>query len=59
VEKNTGFEGSRTLIQSGFFAWCNAGSIFVQDIFAKLASASLSDQLRIAGRDSFISQQRN
>src|SRR5213596_2079291 len=32
VEKKTGFDGSRTLIQGGFCAWCNAGSIFAQDI---------------------------
>jgi hypothetical protein len=36
VEKKTGFEGNRTLIQGGFCAWCNAGSIFAQDISAKL-----------------------
>src|SRR6478752_3349526 len=36
VEKNTGFDGSRTLIQGGFCAWCNAGSIFAQDISRKL-----------------------
>jgi hypothetical protein len=32
VEKKTGFDGSRTLIQGGFCAWCNAGSIFAQDM---------------------------
>jgi hypothetical protein len=32
VEKKTGCEGSRTLIQGGLWAWCNAGSIFAQDI---------------------------
>src|SRR3954467_14691791 len=32
VEKKTGFDGSRTLIQGGFCAWCRAGSIFVQDM---------------------------
>jgi hypothetical protein len=31
VEKKTGFDGNRTLIQGGFCAWCNAGSIFAQD----------------------------
>ena len=31
VEKKTGFDGNRTLIQDGFCAWCNAGSIFAQD----------------------------
>jgi len=32
VEKKTGFDGSRTLIHGGFCAWCNAGSIFAQDV---------------------------
>jgi hypothetical protein len=32
VEKKTGFDGRRTLIQGGFCAWCNAGSIFTQDM---------------------------
>jgi len=32
VEKQTGLDGSRTLIHGGFCAWCNAGSIFAQDI---------------------------
>jgi hypothetical protein len=32
VEKKIGFDGSRTLIQGGFRAWCNAGSIFAHDI---------------------------
>jgi len=36
VEKKTGFDGSRTLIQGGFWAWCNAGSIFAHDIEQKL-----------------------
>src|SRR6476619_5571259 len=33
VEKKTGFDGKRTLIQDGFCAWCNAGSILAKDIF--------------------------
>jgi hypothetical protein len=32
VEKKIGFDGSRTLIQGGFRAWCNAGLIFAHDI---------------------------
>lgn len=32
VEKKTGLDGSRTLIHSGFLAWCNDGSIFEQVI---------------------------
>ena len=32
VEKKTGFEGNRTLIHDGLCGWCNAGSIFAQDI---------------------------
>src|SRR5436190_21739520 len=39
VEKKTGFDGSRTLIHGGFCAWCRAGSIFAQDIGAKLFRA--------------------
>jgi hypothetical protein len=35
VEKKTGFDGNRTLIQDGFLAWCRAGSIFAQDISKK------------------------
>src|SRR6188472_3018230 len=35
VEKKTGLDGNRTLIQGGFFAWCRAGSIFAQDISIK------------------------
>ncbi len=35
VEKKTGFDGNRTLIQGGFCAWCRAGSIFAQDISNK------------------------
>src|SRR5256885_17196234 len=37
VEKKTGFDGSRTLIQGGFCAWCKAGSILVQDIATVLS----------------------
>src|SRR5438552_5737429 len=36
VEKKTGFEGNRTLIQGGFCAWSRVGSIFAQDIVRKL-----------------------
>src|SRR5437588_11969103 len=36
VEKKTGLEGSRTLIQGGFCGGCNAGSIFAQDISIRL-----------------------
>src|ERR1700738_4880399 len=32
VEKKTGFDGKRTLIQDGLCDWCRAGSIFAQDI---------------------------
>src|SRR5207249_9158577 len=35
VEKKTGLDGSRTLIHAGFCGWCNAGSIFMQDISMK------------------------
>src|SRR5512133_503428 len=36
VEKKTGFDGNRTLIQGGFFAWCRVGSILAQNIEEKL-----------------------
>src|SRR3954467_15823927 len=36
VEKKTGFDGNRTLIQGGFCVWCNAGSILAHDIAQKL-----------------------
>src|SRR5438128_3242455 len=32
VEKKTGLDGNRTLIQGGFCPWCNAGSIFTHVI---------------------------
>ena len=32
VEKKTGLDGNRTLIQGGFCPWCNAGSIFAHDM---------------------------
>jgi hypothetical protein len=35
VEKKTGFDGNRTLIQDGFCVWCMAGSILAQDISKK------------------------
>src|SRR4026207_99456 len=35
VEKKTGLDGNRTLIQGGFCAWCRAGSIFAHDISNK------------------------
>ena len=47
VEKKTGFDGSRTLIQGGFCAWCKAGSIFAQDIKRRLStSKGLKSKLR-------------
>jgi hypothetical protein len=35
VEKNTGLDGKRTLIQAGLCGWCKAGSIFAQDMVPK------------------------
>src|SRR3989440_10668926 len=32
VEKKTGFDGKRTLIQDGLCAWCKPGSIFAHDM---------------------------
>src|SRR5205085_4201109 len=40
VEKKTGFEGKRTLIQDGLWAWCSAGSIFAQDIVEANATST-------------------
>ena len=36
VEKKTGFDGNRTLIQGGLCAWCSVGSIFAQDMAQKI-----------------------
>ena len=41
VEKKTGFEGKRTLIQSGFLSMCRAGSILAR--FAAMAKGSMRD----------------
>src|SRR5437016_4339558 len=35
VEKKTGFDGSRTLIQDGLCGLCRAGSIFAQDMLGE------------------------
>jgi hypothetical protein len=32
VEKKTGLDGNRTLIQGGLCPWCKSGSIFAHDI---------------------------
>jgi hypothetical protein len=45
VEKKTGFDGSRTLIQGGFCAWCRAGSIFAQDISKKVTTLKMLQKL--------------
>src|SRR5256714_1886672 len=42
VEKKTGFDGKRTLIQDGLCAWCRCGSIFAQDIVEE-ANATPTD----------------
>src|SRR5438874_6128563 len=49
VEKKTGFEGKRTLIQGGFCAWCNAGSIFTQLIRANVKAGGLKSKPRSWG----------
>jgi hypothetical protein len=50
VEKKTGLEGNRTLIHSGFLAWCNEGSTFEQDISAgKLLVRPLKNNARSSG----------
>src|SRR4051794_41885598 len=40
VEKNTGFEGKRTLIHDGLFGWCSDGSIFKRFKFQVLSFKS-------------------
>src|SRR5436190_20452421 len=52
VEKKMGFDGSRTLIQGGFCAWCNSGSIFAQDIEERLVTGSLKSKLTVSSRAS-------
>src|SRR5436190_16105147 len=42
VEKKTGLEGNRTLIQGGFCAWCKVGSSFVHGMMRK-ANRSRAD----------------
>src|SRR5204863_6242761 len=42
VEKNTGFDGKRTLIQAGLCGWCRAGSIFAHDMVEE-TNATLGD----------------
>src|SRR5437762_13902622 len=46
VEKKTGFDGSRTLIQGGFCARWSAGSIFTQDIVSTLAHRRSVEKLK-------------
>src|SRR5881398_2713296 len=47
VEKKTGFDGNRTLIQGGLCAWCSAGSIFAQDMSKKLTQRYGLEKLRL------------
>src|SRR5262249_35013621 len=47
VEKKTGLDGKRTLIHAGLCAWCNAGSIFAQDISIKLAIRASKSKLGV------------
>src|SRR5437588_6682516 len=56
VEKKTGFDGSRTLIQGGFCAWCRAGSILEQDISKKsynVKNVTKVKSLRIARTNAY------
>src|SRR5437762_12673317 len=46
VEKKTGFDGSRTLIQGGFCARWSAGSIFAQDIVSTLTHRRSVEKLK-------------
>jgi hypothetical protein len=49
VEKKTGLDGSRTLIQDGFCAWCRAGSIFAQDISNKSYNVKKVTKVKLPG----------
>src|SRR5262245_51814333 len=49
VEKKTGFDGSRTLIQGGFCAWCSVGSIFAQDISNKSYNVKRVTKVKLPG----------
>src|SRR5438034_3749021 len=44
VEKKTGFDGSRTLIQGGYWTWWSEGSIFAQDIVDQINERDLQKQ---------------
>src|ERR1700737_3880108 len=44
VEKKTGFDGKRTLIQGCVCAWCSAGSILAQDIVDQISDRRLEKQ---------------
>jgi hypothetical protein len=56
VEKKTGFDGSRTLIQGGFCAWCNVGSIFAQDISSKSYNVKTVTKVNSPCCTSFLQQ---
>src|SRR5438093_7640349 len=49
VEKKTGFDGKRTLIQDGLCAWCKDGSIVAQDMLGKLTQRSRIEKLNPLG----------
>ena len=44
VEKKTGFDGKRTLIQDGLCAWCSAGSILAHDIVDQISESDIEKQ---------------
>src|SRR5256885_2357414 len=44
VEKKTGFDGKRTLIQDGLCGWCRAGSIFAHDMVDQISERRLEKQ---------------
>ena len=46
VEKKTGFDGKRTLIQDGLCGWCSAGSIFAQDMVDQINERVVEKQPR-------------
>src|SRR3954467_2866852 len=58
VEKKTGFDGNRTLIQEGFCARCSAGSIFEQDILWEVTMLKGLQKLKSVQQETCCATQR-
>ena len=59
VEKKTGFDGKRTLIQDGLYAWCSAGSIFAQDMADQINERHIEKQPALPGSNLFCLVRQN